>query len=241
MSTCKLLIARYVCKFLRSFDRYQTVGCRNEADDDLRLHVRLTSLMISIVLKLHCYDHHPCIMYDGLFLYCTASLKPGFVPLRCKSLRGNLYVLLQVAWETRIQALQGMLEECVQDDKAVALQTAVLRFIADHLAALVESSEGAMESNIRQALVQLMQTATDRLQVTTTFTSRLALEISSCCILADVHMLHVIAEHYLIGDVDCPSDQQGGGRRRDDRTVGCAGACHASGRLLEGPGQPHTE
>jgi hypothetical protein len=79
-----------------------------------------------------------------------------------------------------------MLEECVQEDKAVALQTAVLRFIADHLAALVQSGEGAMESNIRQALVQLMQTATDRLQVTTTFTSRLALDISICSSLADV-------------------------------------------------------
>ena len=76
---------------------------------------------------------------------------------------------------TRLQALQGTLEECVQEDRVAELQAAVLRFIADQLAALVESSGGAMEPDVRQALVQLMQTATERMQVSTAFATSVSL------------------------------------------------------------------
>ena len=106
------------------------------------------------------------MLIGGLLCITLHHRDPLCILWGCMS-RYHAPLALQVAWVTRIQALQGMLEEAVQDDKAARLQTAVLRFIADQLAALVESSTGALDPDIRQGLVQLMQTATDRMQVST--------------------------------------------------------------------------
>lgn len=76
--------------------------------------------------------------------------------------------MLQVAWETRAQAFQGMLEECVQEDKSADLQAATLRFIADQVATLTENSVNALDTPLRQALTHLMQSATSKLQVSST-------------------------------------------------------------------------
>lgn len=62
-------------------------------------------------------------------------------------------------------ALQGVLEEFVQAEKAPELQADALTFIADQVAALVESSEGGLADPVRQSLTQLMQSATHKLQV----------------------------------------------------------------------------
>lgn len=74
-------------------------------------------------------------------------------------------MVVQVAWETRAQAFQGVLEECVQEAKSADLQAAALRFIADQVATLMGSSSDALDAPVQQALTSLMQSATNKLQV----------------------------------------------------------------------------
>ena len=106
--------------------------------------------------------------------------------------------MVQVAWETRAQAFQGVLEECVQEAKSTDLQAAALRFLADQIATLTESGANALDTPIRQALTHLMQSAIDKLQVSSK--SPMLDHAHICDLTADWH----VAVVYCTRSASCP-------------------------------------
>ncbi len=74
----------------------------------------------------------------------------------------------QVPWSTRLEVFWRILEAALGSGEAAHLEAAALAFVADQLAALVQSGAAAAataDEGVQQGLKQLMLGVTTRLQV----------------------------------------------------------------------------